>query len=203
MDKDSYLTIDSASEGLYRDKGSKFLAFAFPVNDEGEIRERLGSLKKQYHDARHYCYAWMLGASMDRFRANDDGEPYNSAGKPILSQIKSFRLTNILVVVIRYFGGTLLGVGGLIKAYKTASNEALQNAIIIEKHVHHVYTVKFYYSEMSLVMKVIKEMKLEPFDQIYEMNCEFKVNVPSSLTGKFTNKFRLNPNVKIEFSNSV
>ncbi len=201
-EKDNYLTIESLSEGLYRDKGSRFLAFAFPVNDEAAIKEKLDNIRKHYHDARHYCYAWRLGSSMENYRVNDDGEPSNSAGKPILGQIQSFRLTNILVVVVRYFGGTLLGVGGLIKAYKTASQEALKNAVIIEKHVQELLKISFGYPEMNLVMKVIKEMGLEYFDEDFKMNCELKVKVPKSQTAKFTSIFQLNPNIKIKLLNT-
>ncbi len=139
---------------------------------------------------------------MENYRVNDDGEPSNSAGKPILGQIQSFRLTNILVVVVRYFGGTLLGVGGLIKAYKSASQEALKNAVIIEKHVQELLKISFEYSEMNLVMKVIKEMGLEYFDEDFKMNCKLKVKVPKSQTAKFTSIFQLNPNIKIKLLNT-
>lgn len=128
---DEYLTISKPSEGLFKDRGSKFLAFAYPVSSEDEIKEIQEHLRSEYHDARHHCYAYMLGKDKNVFRANDDGEPSSTAGKPILGQIKSYDLTNILIVVIRYFGGTKLGVSGLINAYKTAAEEALKNAKII------------------------------------------------------------------------
>ena len=202
MEADNYLTIENPSQGSYREKGSKFLAFAFPVYDEAEIREKLELLKKKYHDARHYCYAWRLGASMEHFRVNDDGEPPNSAGKPILGQIQAFKLTNILIVVVRYFGGTLLGVGGLIKAYKTASTEALKNARIIDKQILLIYKINFPYSEMNLIMKVLKEMSLEHFDQNFELNCELKVKVPRFHTVKFINELGLNSKLRIELLNN-
>jgi uncharacterized YigZ family protein len=202
MEKDSYLTIQSISEGLYKEKGSRFLSFAFPVNDEAEIKIKLEYIRKKYHDARHYCYAWRLGPSMQNFRVNDDGEPSNSAGKPILGQIQSFNLTNILVIVVRYFGGTLLGIGGLIRAYRTASQEALKNAVIIKNHVHQSFKISFGYSEMNLVMKVIKEMELEHFDEYFKQNCELKVRIQKSQVGYFTGIFRLNTNIKIELLNS-
>ncbi|PLX14682.1 MAG: YigZ family protein, partial [Marinilabiliales bacterium] len=130
---DQYLTISKPSEGLFKDRGSKFLAFAYPVSSEEEIKAFQEQLRSDYHDARHHCYAYMLGPKKENYRANDDGEPSSTAGKPILGQIRSFDLTNILIVVIRYFGGTKLGVGGLINAYKTAAEEALKNAKIIRK----------------------------------------------------------------------
>jgi uncharacterized YigZ family protein len=197
-EKDKYLTIERMSEGLYREKGSRFLAFAFPVRDEAEIKEKLEYIRKKYHDARHYSYAWRLGPSMENFRVNDDGEPSNSAGKPILGQIQAFGLTNILIVVVRYFGGTLLGVGGLIKAYKTSSHEALKNAVIIEKNVQHLFKISFGYTEMNLVMKVIKDMGLKPFDENFKLQCELKVKVAQVDVSNFTGIFRLNPNIKIE-----
>jgi uncharacterized YigZ family protein len=197
-EKDKYLTIERMSEGLYRDKGSRFLAFAFPVSENAEIKNKLEYVRKKYHDARHYCYAWRLGPSMENFRVNDDGEPSNSAGKPILGQIQAFGLTNILVVVVRYFGGTLLGIGGLIKAYRTASHEALKNAVIIEKYVQQLLKISFGYSEMNLLMKVIKDMGIKPFDENFKLNCELKVQVPKTDVSNFTGIFRLNPNIKIE-----
>ena len=197
-EKDKYLTIERMSEGLYRDKGSRFLAFAFPVNDETEIKGKLEYLMKKYHDARHYCYAWRLVPLMHNFRVNDDGEPSNSAGKPILGQIQSFGLTNIIVVVVRYFGGTLLGVGGLAKAYKTASQEALKNALVIEKYVQELYKISFGYTEMNLVMKVIKDMGLEHFDENFKLYCELKIQVPKCEVSKLKGILGLNPNIKIE-----
>jgi uncharacterized YigZ family protein len=198
MEKDSFLTIENSSEGLFKDKGSRFLAFAYPVKDEKEIREKLEILHKKYHDARHHCFAWRLGSLMIHFRTFDDGEPPNSAGKPILGQILSFNLTNILIVVVRYFGGTLLGVGGLIRAYKTASNEALKNAKIVKKYLHDVYHLKFKYDEINDVMRIIKELQLEYFDQDFKQNCELKVKVRRSQTTLFKEQFRNNPDLKAE-----
>lgn len=129
---DTYLTISDDSEGFYKEKGSKFLSFAFPVHHEEDIKEKLDILRKKYYDARHHCYAYVLGKDKEIFRANDDGEPNHSAGDPILGQIKSNQLTNILIVVVRYFGGVKLGVGGLISAYRTAAAEAISNNVIVE-----------------------------------------------------------------------
>ena len=198
MEDDFYFTIKNPSEGLYKEKGSKFLAFAFPVSNENEIKKILDGLKKKYHDARHHCYAWRIGASKQHFRVNDDGEPHNSAGKPILSQIEHFNLTNILVVVVRYFGGTLLGLSGLIKAYKSASHEALRFSEIEEKYPYHVYRIKFGYAEMNHVMKIIKDLELGGYDQIFEVMCELKVKVRSSLVVNFTEEFSLYPGINIE-----
>jgi len=198
MEKESYLTLADSSEGLIKDKGSRFLAFAYPVKNEKEIQEKLESLRKKYHDARHHCYAWRLGAEMKHFRTSDDGEPANSAGKPILGQIVAFKLTNILIVVVRYFGGTLLGVGGLIHAYKNASLAAIENAKIVKKYLHDVYHLKFGYSDMNEVMRTIKDMQLEYYDKDFQEDCELKIRVPRPLSLKFNNLFSQNPEVKIE-----
>lgn len=168
---DLYMTIVAPSEGIFKDKGSKFLAFAYPLGSEEEIREYMENLKKDYHDARHHCFAWRLGADMSRFRVSDDGEPSGSAGKPILGQIQSRNLTNILVVVVRYFGGTLLGVGGLIRAYRSATSAALDQARIIEKKVQLKLQLEFDYERMNSVMRVIKELGLEFEDQDFDLRC--------------------------------
>src|SRR5690554_2132633 len=153
---DTYLTLKSQSQGLYKEKGSKFLAFAYPVDNEEEIKEILETLKKQYHDARHHCYAYILGKDGQNFRANDDGEPGHSAGDPILGQIRSNNLTNTLIVVVRYFGGTKLGVGGLVTAYKTAATEAILANEIITETVTLKVNFQFDYIDMNEVMRIIK-----------------------------------------------
>lgn len=198
MEKDSYLTIENPSEGHYREKGSRFLSFAFPVEDETSIREILDALRKKYHDARHHCYAWRLGPSMTNSRSCDDGEPANSAGKPILGQIQSHNLTNILIVVVRYFGGILLGVGGLMQAYKSASHDAIGNARIIKKHLSDTYRLSFDYEILQDVMKIIKNMKLEYFDTNFQQKCELKVKVPRALSKKFSENFNQKSRIKIE-----
>ncbi|MDR0713872.1 MAG: YigZ family protein [Bacteroidales bacterium] len=182
MENDTFLTIASASEGLYRDKGSKFMAFAYPVSNEEEIREKQESLRKKYFDARHHCFAWRLGVTGDRFRTGDDGEPSNTAGKPILGQIISFGLTDILVVVVRYFGGILLGTGGLIQAYKQASLEALTRAEIVSSVFAETCLIRFDYRNMNQVLKVVKDMKLECTDRCFENRCSLKVKVRRSLS---------------------
>lgn len=173
----AYRTIATTSEGLFKDRGSKFLAFAYPVQREEEIREILQQLRKEYYDARHHCYAWKLGTDPGQVRANDDGEPSNSAGKPILNQIEKRGLTNTLVVVIRYFGGTLLGVGGLINAYRAATEEALKNTRVIHKKIRHAYRLEFRYEDMNNVMGVVKEMQLETDQQVFELSCSMIVRV--------------------------
>jgi uncharacterized YigZ family protein len=154
---DTYKSIASESRGLFRDRGSRFIAIARPVSSQEEIRENLEALRKEYHDARHHCYAWVLTPDRQASRVNDDGEPSGTAGRPIMGQINSRELTNILVVVIRYFGGTLLGVSGLINAYRSAAGDALKNALIIEKHLEETWLITFPYAAMNDVMKVLKE----------------------------------------------
>ena len=174
---DLYRTIQNPAEGLYKEKGSKFLAFAYPVSTVEEIKERINYLQKQYHDARHHCYAWRLGADMERYRVNDDGEPSGSAGNPIFGQIQSRELTDILVVVIRYFGGTLLGVGGLINAYRSATSDSFDQARIVELKVYKLINVQFEYPQMNSVMKVIKEFDLSFENQEFDLNCSLTLKV--------------------------
>jgi len=165
MISDKYNSIAKKSEGIYKEKGSKFLAFAYPIFSEKEFKEYLAQLKKDYHDARHHCYAFKLGLDENNYRYSDDGEPNNSAGAPIFGQIQSFRLTNIAIVVVRYFGGTKLGVGGLVTAYKEAAKDALQNATVIQKTVDNYYQLEFGYELMSEVMSFIKQNQLEVINQ--------------------------------------
>lgn len=176
-ENDTYITINRRSEGLYKEKGSKFIALAFPVSNEDGVKEILLGLRKEYHDARHHCYAYVLGFKGENWRANDDGEPSSTAGKPIHGQIVSRNLTNILVVVIRYFGGTKLGVSGLISAYRTAASEALSSAEIVTKTVNNVYRVNFAYPAMNEVMKLIKEEDLKILEQQFDTNCSIKISV--------------------------
>jgi len=174
---DLYKTIQSKSEGLYKEKGSKFIAFAYPMSSEEAIKTEIAELRKRYHDARHHCFAWRLGADLERYRVNDDGEPSGSAGKPIYGQIQSRELTDVLVVVIRYFGGTLLGVGGLINAYRSAASDALDQSGIVEMKVTSRLKLEFGYSQMNSVMKVIKDFQLEFEDQQFDLDCSLKLKV--------------------------
>ena len=174
---DIYKSIAGPSEGLFRDNGSRFLAFAYPVENEGQIKELVDALKKKYFDARHHCFAWRLGRDGSRFRANDDGEPSYSAGKPILGQIDSLGLSDVLVVVVRYFGGIKLGIPGLIRAYKTSTRDALDKAGIIEKTAAEWYSLEFGYGSMPSVMKVLKDMDLPQEGQDFAQRCSLRVRV--------------------------
>lgn len=182
---DSYLTVENKVETLYKEKGSKFFSFVFPVKDLSEVKSILDELKKKYYDATHHCYAYILGFEKETFRMNDDGEPSSTAGKPIYGQLQSKNLTNVLLVVIRYFGGTKLGVSGLIKAYKTAAAECLSAAMIVEKKVRLSYKVMFPYEKMNAVMSLLKEIKAEQTKHIFETECSMEVLVESSQQNKF------------------
>jgi len=174
---DIFRTIKSPSRGEYKDKKSKFYSFAFPVETEDEIKLILSKFRKEYHDARHYCYAYMLGADKKTFRSNDDGEPSNSAGKPILGQIQSYELSDVLIVVIRYFGGVLLGVGGLINAYRTAASESLKNAEIVNKTVKANIEISFEYNSLNKVMQIIKSRKPEIIEQNFDLECNMSLRI--------------------------
>ena len=171
----SYRTIAKASEGEYREKGSRFLGFAFPVSTEEEAKGYIASLRKKYFDARHHCFAWMLGADHKHFRAFDDGEPNHSAGDPILGQIRSKGLTNVLVVIVRYFGGVKLGVGGLISAYRTAAEEALKQAEVVERDVTACIRINYDYAATPEVMRLTKEFNLQILAHKFDAECELKV----------------------------
>ena len=185
---DAYRSIAARSEGLFKDNGSRFIALAFPVETEEEIRDIVAALKKEYHDARHHCYAWRLGYKGDRFRANDDGEPSGSAGRPILGQIDSLGLSDVLVVVVRYFGGIKLGIPGLIRAYKTSTADALTQAEIVEKVAGKTFRVTFGYLSMNAVMKVLKDLGLQPSAQDFGLDCSLEVRVRLSLEESFREK---------------
>jgi uncharacterized YigZ family protein len=177
MEVYSYRTVQSPSQGNFKEKGSKFLSFAYPVRSEAEVKLRVEALKKEYFDARHHCFAWILGAAKERFRAFDDGEPNHSAGDPILGQIKSKNLTNVLIVVVRYFGGVKLGVGGLINAYKSAAGEALDKATIIEEEVIKIYRLMYSYQTTAEVMRLVKEFDLKIKVQNFSAECAMNVMV--------------------------
>lgn len=189
LENDSYQTIKSTAEGLFKDKGSKFIAKAYPVDDVGQCREIIGKLKKEYYDARHHCYAYRINPMKEQIRFNDDGEPSGTAGKPILNQIYSYDLFNIMVVVIRYFGGTKLGVSGLINAYKTATREALSEAETITAFITSDMELHFDYILMNGVMRIIKEEKLKIKGQFYDKNNVILLTVKKSLVPKIKMKF--------------
>jgi uncharacterized YigZ family protein len=189
MISDTYKTIKSPSQGLFKDRGSRFLSFAHPVKTLEEVKSLLEDHRKKYYDARHHCYAYIMGSERSVWRYNDDGEPSGTAGKPIMGQINSFGLTDILIVVTRYFGGTLLGTSGLITAYKTAAYEAITNSIIIELTVNEYYKVVFPYSLMNKVMKIIKEENLAQTKQEFGSECSLIISFRSSAHRKILNKF--------------
>lgn len=185
MAQDSYLSIASCSEGLFKDNGSRFIARAYPVENEKQVKDIVDSLKKEYHDARHHCYAYRIGHLRDTFRANDDGEPSGSAGRPILGQIDSRGLSDILVVVVRYFGGIKLGIPGLIRAYKTSTADALDNAQVIQKIATVPYILQFGYLQMNQVMKVLKDLNLSQKEQDFGEKCSMRTDVRLTLEDDF------------------
>lgn len=188
MDTFTYKTINQPSKGLYKEKGSKFLSFAFPVTTEDDIKTILDEYKKQYYDARHICFAYVLGHQKDKYRAYDGGEPNHSAGDPILNQIKSVDLSDVLVVVVRYFGGTKLGLGGLTTAYKTVAQEALKQAKIEEKTPMIRLKHHFSYEAMNQVMGVVKEYNLQIIQQQFELTCEIELEVPMYLETEISHR---------------
>lgn len=187
----SFRTIASASEALFKEQGSRFLAFAFPVSSESDIKMHLTALRKKYFDATHHCYAWMLGADKLKFRANDDGEPNHSAGDPILGQIKAHNLTHVLIVVVRYFGGTKLGVGGLVQAYKEASAAAIAHAKIIECEVTSTFTIQYAYASTPDVMSLVKEFDLKIQRQSFTDTGFMEVNLPLRKRDDFIKRLEL------------
>lgn len=186
---DTYLTISSVSEALYKDKGSKFYAFAYPVQTVEQIKEILAEKRKEYYDARHVCYAYMLGYERGVFRANDDGEPSGTAGRPILGQINSSSLTDILIIVVRYFGGTLLGTSGLIQAYKTSAAEAIVAATIEERIVEKTFVSKFGYQDLNAVMRIMKDFDLAIVNQVQEMDCTLYFRIRLSDIDRVRDRF--------------
>ena len=186
--QDTYKSIAAPSDGLYKELGSRFIASAWPVETEEEVKAVVDGLKKKYHDARHHCYAYRLGLDGGRFRANDDGEPSGSAGRPILGQIDSLGLSDILVVVVRYFGGIKLGIPGLIRAYKTSTADALAQATVVEKVAGKDYRLSFPYLSMNAVMKVVKDMSLPQKDQYFAERCSMLLRVRLSQEAAFLDR---------------
>lgn len=195
---DTYLTLAAPSEGLYKEKGSKFIAYAFPVFNEEDIKERQAEVRKLHHAARHHCYAWRLGHEKKHFRANDDGEPSNSAGKPILGQLQAFDVTNVLIIVVRYFGGTKLGVGGLIGAYRAGAKEALETGNIVERTVMAQLALDFEYGQMSPVMKIVKDENLEQLKQDFDLRCRLTVAVRLNDVERIQHAFENIEGVEVE-----
>jgi len=181
---DTYRTLGGASEGLYKEKGSKFLAYAWPVQTEAEVEQRLGEVRKKHYDARHVCYAWRLGPEGEKFRANDDGEPSHSAGDPILNELKSKTVSNALIAVVRYFGGVKLGVGGLIRAYGAAAGDALEENEIVEVILTHRIEIRFPYDRTSDVNRALHPFRLEPSEREYTVDCRLVYDVRQSISEK-------------------
>jgi uncharacterized YigZ family protein len=188
MDSDTYKTIRSSAEGIYKEKGSRFVSVAIPVSGTEDIKPVIDKIRKDHHDARHHCYAYMIGHDRNNWRVNDDGEPSGTAGRPILGQINSFGLTNILIVVSRYFGGTLLGVSGLMNAYKSAAASALLNAEFTERTVQEYYEIAYSYLYMNDVMRILKEENAGQSEQSFDLECRIKINFRISTKEKILNR---------------
>ncbi|MDB3926644.1 YigZ family protein [Flavobacteriales bacterium] len=200
---DSYLEVVGSSKGLFKDKGSKFIAYAYSVKSEEDVKQRLAEVKKQEYAARHHCYAYILNPDKSAQRDSDDGEPSNTAGKPILGQLLSRELTNTLVVVVRYFGGVKLGVSGLITAYRAAASEALEDITVEKRFVKDVFTVYFKYPEMNNVMRMIKDNALEIINQDFELECALTFCVKKSQSEKIQSIFALNHLLTLEFIKTI
>ena len=200
---DSYLEVVGSSKGLFKDKGSKFIAYAYSVKSEEDVKQRLAEVKKQEYAARHHCYAYILNPDKSAQRDSDDGEPSNTAGKPILGQLLSRELTNTLVVVVRYFGGVKLGVSGLITAYRAAASEALEDITVEKCFVKDVFTVYFKYPEMNNVMQMIKDNSLEIINQDFELECALTFCVKKSQSEKIQSIFALNHLLTLEFIKTI
>lgn len=203
MFEDSYKVVTMPGEGLYKEKGSKFFAEAFPVHSEAEVKAKVAEIKKKYFDAKHHCYAFIIGPDKSCYRSSDDGEPSGTAGKPILNQILSKDLTNVCVVVTRYFGGQLLGVPGLINAYKTSAREALDNCGVIEKTVDEVYSVSFGYPLLNEVMRILKEENLEQRNTKFELDCYLEIAVRKSISNKIVDKLDRIYGVEVNYLKTI
>jgi uncharacterized YigZ family protein len=200
---DTYRTIENPCEGIFRDRGSKFLAYAFPIRSEAEIKEIVASLKAEHPKANHHCWAMRLGTDRSVFKINDDGEPSGTAGRPILNILLSRDLTNILVVVVRYFGGTLLGVPGLINAYKQATEDALNHAVVIEKTVNDIYNIAFDYLQMNTIMRIIKEGELIVISQQFDNNCTMQLSIRKMQVNQILSKLNNTEGVTVSYAYSV
>ena len=203
MIEDKYKEIQTHSTGIYKEKGSKFIAYSYPVYSEDQVKEKLEEVRRLEYSARHYCYAYILNPDKSAQRANDDGEPSSTAGKPILGQILSNDLTNILIVVVRYFGGVKLGITGLIRSYKTAAADAIANSTLITKTIKEKYEVSFKYPQMNDVMRLIKEFDLEVVNTDFQIDCKLIFAVPKSKANDIENTFKKNHELRIEYLKTV
>ncbi|MDP4280649.1 MAG: YigZ family protein [Bacteroidota bacterium] len=198
---DTYQTLASVSQSSYRDRASKFYGFAYPVTTEDEVKEILASIRKKYHDANHYCYAYRLGYDNPAIRMNDDGEPSGSAGKPIYGQILSKDITNVLIVVVRYFGGTKLGIPGLIQAFRTAAREAIESNTIVTRTLDETHTILFPYPVLSQVMKIIKEDSASILNQKFDQQCSITFTIRKSLSGKILGRLERVAGLETDINN--
>jgi len=203
MFDDTYHTISDQAEGLYKEKGSKFIGLAFPVKKEEEVKVILAKLRKEYYDARHHCYAYVLGFDKSAYRYNDDGEPSGTAGRPIFGQIQSKDLTNILIVVIRYFGGIKLGVSGLINAYRSSASDALNHADIRSLTVNDIYELSYEYPLMNEVMRVVKDENLKVIEQDFQISCKLTFQVRKNFSNRIYERFSKIHGVKIIYLKTV
>ncbi|MGB1987988.1 MAG: IMPACT family protein [Flavobacteriales bacterium] len=201
--EDSYLEVVGSSQGLFKDKGSKFIAYTFHIKDEDDVKTRMAEVRKKEYAARHHCYAYVLNPDKSIQRDSDDGEPSNTAGKPILGQLLSNDLTNTLIIVVRYFGGVKLGVGGLINAYRSAAQDALLNIAIEKRFIKEVFVVHFQYPEMNNVMRVVKDLKLDVIQQKFEIECELTFSIRTSQSEKMQSIFALNHKVKLVYQKTI
>ena len=201
--EDTYKEITSETQGFFKDKGSKFYAHAYLVRSESEVKQHLEELRKKYYDARHHCYAYVLNPDKSAYRVNDDGEPSGSSGRPIHGQLQSFDLTNILVVVVRYFGGTKLGIPGLIQAYREATKDALSKAKIQSKYIKDVYLLHFQYPDINLVMRVLKDENLEQLDQDFAIDCKQRFCVRKNDSQRIFEKFKAIHTLKIKYEKTI
>lgn len=200
---DTYLTIESASEGIYRDRGSKFLGYAYPIRSDQDIKNIIANLKKEHPKANHHCWAIRWGTDRSAFKLNDDGEPSGTAGRPILNTLLSKNITNVAAVVVRYFGGTLLGVPGLINAYKSATELTLMEAKIIGKTINDVYIIAFDYLQMNEVMRIVKDDSLQLLEQAFDNNCSIKVSIRKMQVEQVVSKLQKLTSVKIKYDYSI
>ena len=203
MFDDTYKEVKSHTTGIYKEKGSKFIAYSYPVYSEQEVKQKLEKVKKIEHAARHHCYAYVLHTDKSAWRINDDGEPSSTAGKPILRQIQSNNLTNILIIVVRYFGGVKLGIPGLIRSYKTAASDAITNAEILTKTIKEYYKVSFKYSQMNDVMRRVKEFDLEVVNTDFKTDCKLIFAVQESRTDSVVETFKKNHELSIKYIKTI
>lgn len=196
--EDTYRTVAEPVEGFFKDKGSKFISFVFPISSENEAKSHLLALREIHPRANHHVYAYRLGMDRMQYRLSDDGEPSGSSGRPILNTLYSKEITNVLVIVVRYFGGTLLGIPGLINAYRSATEDALENAEIVVKHLFNLYKLSFSYMQMNDVMRIVKELELPVSEQLFEMECTLVVEVRTTLLERFMTRVEKVEDLKVE-----